>query len=167
MKRYFLTLITIILTIVMLIGCEKSDYINTKVYNNEKITEILRCLDEKDVEGLKKLFCNKIKDTDIFNQQILDAFVFFRGKTVSFPRNSVTGAAKTIKDGKTIKFRISPYIPEIKTDEKHNYTIRYYCYIINKNDKDIEGISEITIISEDGNECSIGDYYLVNPENQK
>ena len=38
-------------------------------------------------------------------------------------------------------------------------------YIVCEENQEKVGISEITITNEYGEECVIGDYYLVNPEN--
>ena len=157
MKKNFPTLLIIILlTITIFTGCEKPDYINTTEYNKEKTIEILRCFDEEDAEGLKKLFCNKIKDTEELNQQILDAFVFFEGKTISYTQKYSSSESESLEAGKTVKLRVYPDIQNIKTDKGKSYRIDYYSLIIYEKDNNLVGISKILITNEIGNECIIG-----------
>lgn len=149
----------IILTTISFIftGCFEGKYINSNKIEKEQCEAILQYLDNDDVEGLKSMFCNKVESSTELDTQIQDAMDFFEGKTISY--DTVLGAGGgSYKDGKIDWKDIHPHITEIVTDANKKYDIKFYSYIICESDKDKVGISEISIKSENDEECIIGEW---------
>jgi len=163
-------LVLLVATVVCFTSCIKisEKYINTDKEQKKISEEILKCLNEDDAEAFKNMFCNKIKASENFDNQIQDAFNFFEGKIVSYDdliRADSDG--KSWIDGKLSRVSTSGRVTNVVNDETKRYSIKFYNYLICTEDKDKEGISEVTIKSNNGSECKIGDYYIVHPENQK
>ena len=126
--------------------------------------EVLRCFDERDAEGLKEMLCPKITQMYDIDEQIETAMNFYVGSNSS--HGSITGGeGEGVDEGVKIYHRISPRIQDITTDSGNSYEIKFYMYIVCEENQEKVGISEITITNEYGEECVIGDYYLVNPKN--
>jgi hypothetical protein len=68
-----------------------------------------------------------------FDNQLSEALEFFDGSVISYDIRS-TGANERIVDGKQSEIHISPHICDIKTDKDKTYSIRYYSYLINVED---------------------------------
>lgn len=164
MKKYAKIIYTIlILTSVLLAFTGCGDFINSEKIGEEKSEEVLKYLDNNDAKGLKNMFCNKAKSSKDLDQQIQSAFSFFEGKTLSHNSPLISGS-ESADGGKISKLDIGPNISNIVTDADKKYEIKFSSYIVYAEDTDKEGISEISIKSDDGKECKIGDFYLVNPE---
>lgn len=121
-------------------------------------------LSNQDSVGLKSMFCKTIISTDNFDEEIQQALNFFDGAVTS--HGSIVGGigGRVTESGKTIMYDISPHIKDIETDSGKLYDIRFYCWLVNVDYPDKIGFSKLQIISSDGDECIIGDFYLVNPE---
>lgn len=130
----------------------------------ECCNEILRCLEEKDNEGLKKLFCPKIiSGSSALNDEIDNAMKFFNGKVLSHA-NPLFPSSEEIRDGEWVWYSYSPSIHKIKTDKNKIYDIKFYYIIACADEPERIGISKILITDENGEKCKIGDFYYVNPE---
>lgn len=169
----FLKVVCVMISCVMmatlLSGCGASPFIserlkqlNSKTLNEKQSNlhiskDVLNCLSENDKQGLKTLLCLKTQGLTDIDKQILSGFDFFKGRVVSFNEKDLSGyEGESIDGGKTTFLERSWRIQEIKTDEGATYEIDMNAYIICDDDKDREGISQITIISGDGTELKIG-----------
>lgn len=153
------------------------DYPNPKLINSKKIIkqnckDIFKYLEEGDKEGLRNMFCNKIlyieekeeaKDkededwVENLDRQIEEAIDFFEGKTVSYKTKISTGTVSS-QARIVVRLRLDITIENIKTDRNRKYKIKFYLYLICAEDSDIEGIPEISINSDSGEECVIGKF---------
>lgn len=70
MKINFLIVIVILVWMSM-VGCSN---ISNNDYINDLSNEVVRCFDEKDVEGLEKLFCENSRNSNDLKVQIEEAF---------------------------------------------------------------------------------------------
>ena len=139
----FLTLSSVLL---FCSGCESGRIdINSETKNQCK--QILDYLSSCDSEGLKDLFCKTVSSESDFDNQLSEALELFDGSVVSYDIRS-TGANE----------RISPHICDIKTDKDKTYSIQYYSYLINVEEPDFQGLSELSIECEDGQIFVLGNY---------
>ena len=92
--------------------------------------------------------------------------VFFEGKTESYDTNrSISDSdGRYYEGGKIVEISTSGSIRDVITDQDKYYRIKFYNYLVLDEDPTREGLSEITIYSEEGYSRVIGDFYLVNPE---
>lgn len=158
------TIILLIISFILVLSGCNSNYVVTDNSRIQISEEVLRCLDEEDTEGLKEMLCPKITQMYDIDEQIETAMNFYVGSNSS--HGSITGGeGEGVDEGVKIYHRISPRIQDITTDSGNSYEIKFYMYIVCEENQEKVGISEITITNEYGEECVIGDYYLVNPEN--
>ena len=110
------------------------------------------------------MFCPIIKDNiPELDEQIETAMEFYNGEMISY--GSITGGeGETYDEGELVKKRISPRFHNVKTTTGDTYEILFFSWIANNSASNRMGISEIVITNDNGEECVIGDYYLVNPE---
>lgn len=125
----FLTLSSVLL---FCSGCE-SERIDINSETKNQCEQILDYLSSNDSEGLKDLFCETVSSESDFDNQLSEALEFFDGSVVSYDIRS-TEANERIVDGKQSEIHISPHICDIKTDKDKTYSIRYYSYLINVED---------------------------------
>lgn len=169
MKKIILSTSLAFFTIIYFIGCAKVTppiYEELQIYEEPQkyCEEILSCLEKKDEKSLKSMFCQTI----IFNSSTLDdeiknAINFFDGDIISY-QNPLYPSTESFRDGKLVEYSVSPSIHDIKTSSNNIYNIKFYFKVVSIDNPDKLGISEILITDEDGNECQIGDFYIVNPE---
>ena len=155
MKKIIGIVILIIFIVPILYGCDK--FINADKVGIKTCDKIINYLENGDNEGLKKMFCNKTLDNENIDEEIEDAIDFFNGKVKSYDVK-ILGSGESFRDGKREYLSISPRIENIVTDTNNQYKIEVYYYIVYRDDIDKEGISEITIESETGEKCTIGQY---------
>lgn len=149
----FLTLSSVLL---FCLGCEIGRIdINSETKNQCK--QILDYLSSNDSEGLKDLFCKTVSSESDFDNQLSEALELFDGSVVSYDIRS-TGANERIVDGKQSEIHISPHICDIKTDKDKTYCIKYSSYLINVEEPDFQGLSELSIECEDGQIFVLGSY---------
>ncbi len=150
-----------------LICCLMSSGCGTKIEDSDYYAngiKIIEYLDTNNTQGLKDMFCPIIKDNiPELDEQIETAMEFYNGEMISY--GSITGGeGETYDEGELVKKRISPRFHNVKTTTGDTYEILFYSWIANNSASNRMGISEIVITNENGEECVIGDYYLVNPE---
>lgn len=155
MKKIFLKILIIALTVIIMAGCSVSDlekkaealdtlvYLYTTPSGVETAKEVLRCFNEKDSDGLKSLFCKAISPESL-DKQIEKAFNCFKGNYVSHLSISAS-SSKSVREGKIVKYHTSPFIWKIKTDENTAYDIIIYMYRVNDKNPDYIGISMISL----------------------
>ena len=155
MKKIIGIVILIILIVPILHVCDK--FINTDKLEKELCEDVLKYLENGDNEELKKMFCNKTLANENIDEQIQEAIDFFKGKIISYDLN-IGSCGESFKDGKREYLTLSPYIENIETDKNIKYKIRFYTYIVCAEDSDKVGLSKISVESDSGEECIIGEY---------
>lgn len=133
--------------------------------HNLKASEaLLECFERKDRDALKNLLCEKTRALEDINEQIEAAFALFEGEVVSFDRDDIEGPEERSKEnGVLTKHSLQWSICEIKMDTGSRYTISVNKYRVNKEDSEKEGITELVLTGEKGEEAAVGyrwrDYY--------
>ena len=122
-------------------------------YLDELSAEIVRCLDEKDSEGLKALFCDNAKNNNSeIDLQIQDVFNTYDSKSESFyvTQKSSEGG---YRDGVYYDKSFTPHI-RITTSEGKEYTVSYILYTVYDDDKGKIGINALGLYDEWPNELA-------------
>ena len=156
----------LIFVIVGFTSCEK--IISDNEEGNKRVKEIIGYLESNDAEGLKSLFCEKIQSSKDLDEQIQAALDFFEGEMISYDSKGIlvnSGKASGYGNGRRYSYyHISPRVKYIQTTAEKVYEIGFNADIINVDQPDRIGISELRIKDEDDNKCVIGDFYLANHE---
>jgi hypothetical protein len=159
MEKYKLFL-TLYIVLLFCSGCG-SERININLETKNQCEQILDYLSNNDSDGLKDLFCATVSSESDFDNQLLEALDFFDGKVVSYDIQS-TGANERIVDGKQAEIHISPYIGDIMTDANKTYNIKYYSYLVNVENPNDQGLSELAIECGDGQIFVLGNFETVH-----
>jgi len=157
MKKYFLAVVALSL-ILAVTGCNRDKYINQTKASHDQATEILRCLDEEDVEGLKSMFCGEVASSHDLDEEIVEAMEFYSGKSVSFS-SILVGGGDSMEDGELTDSHIEYSIESVETDEDATYKIVTHSYLVYKENPKFIGITYITIIdTETDARVELGEY---------
>lgn len=132
------------LLLILSISSCKSGYINQSTESRNQAVEILRCLDEEDVEGLKSMFCERVASTHDLDEEITAAMEFYQGKSTSFPDLSIGGGYWTV-DGAYEDNHLSYSMRDISTDAEIQYDIYTSTYLIYKDDPTCVGMTYLDI----------------------
>ena len=153
MKRKALFL-AVLLTTVVITSCSVKKLTYSSAIAKENCEEIMDYLSNNDEEELKKMFCKRTAEGGLFEIEIEKAMEFFQGEVVSHDSLIGTSCAggHSARGGKIMKLDIRPHISNIETDADKTYDIRFYSYLIYEEDKDVVGISQLTITDMDTDE---------------
>ncbi len=112
--------------------------------------EVLRCLDENDVEGFKTLLSEAAASNPNAEKQIEMLFDFYEGISTSHDevRSGLSGA-EFIENHYEYK-SIYIYIHNIMTDEGKSYNLEFYYVLVDSDDPSKIGISEIMFRDDNG-----------------
>ena len=122
-----------------------SSYIEDKKYNETVILEVVRCLDENDVDGMKSLFCEEMQLYDDLQNQIEYAMDIYAGQSISYKNMASETISYTRMDGfYNIKID-SIEIRSLTTDEGEEYFIDVTNVLVNDDNPMREGIIKIQI----------------------
>ena len=151
-----------VLIIISLTSCIK--IIGSDNEGEKKSNELLGYLESNNYEGLKNMFCEKIQSSKGFDEQVQLVLDFFEGEIISLDSIEIlTNSGYSRENGNYTTFDIRPHITNIETNAEKIYEIWFSSWIVNTDYEDRVGISQLIIEDESGDECIIGDYYLVNP----
>lgn len=163
MKKLNVLIVSCVMVMALLSACGSgrldilySDMANMEKSNLEITNDVLGCFSENDAEGLKVLLCAKTQGLTDIDEQILTAFDFFEGEVISFDDYLLGYESESTENGKTTFLERSWNIKDIITNEGAAYNIFINVYSICKDDKNREGISQITITRSDDTELKIG-----------
>ena len=112
----------IFLIIIIMLQCTGCVTDKSKQASNLKSKEIIRCFDEKDVDGLKELFCQNSHDNYNLDEEIQNAMDFYEGKSMSY-NLKYGGVAGGYDNGVCVDEHITPEIRDIKTSDGKIYNI--------------------------------------------
>ena len=157
--KAFYSLCLMVITIFILTGCNNDiKLIDSKQSSNDKSKEIVRCFDEKDIEGLKNLFCEEVINSHNLDEEIQQAFDFYEGKSVSYDLY-YGGSSGGWDNGVCVDEHITPQIKNLKTDNDKIYRIPYHEYVIYKQNPKCVGITYIRIFDESSDDMvQIGEH---------
>ena len=138
--------------------------VNPDKASKEQFEQVLDYLNDDDTEGLKDMFCEKIKSSSEIDldKQLDEVMEFFDGKVVLYDDFTKPNIEKT-EFGGPKEISIMPSAT-VKTDTGKSYEINFHAHIVYKEDEEKVGISEIVIQTDDKEKIIVGDYYIVNPE---
>ena len=123
------------------------------------------------MKTLKSVFCKKTLDSINIDQQIQDAFNFFKGTYTQGKVKGLFGTEyvdgnhdyhTTVSDNETVQNHeptstsIFVVNKNIQTDIGKTYQVEFYAYLLNNNEKAFEGVSQIKIINDKGDKFIIG-----------
>lgn len=134
--------------------------------------KVIKALSEKDTASLKSVFCSKTQTAADFDNQIQSAFDFFKGKATFGKVGTSNGHdlydgkhdfRTTVADKEVVNNHapictfITVHNENIETDASKIYKLEFYAYLLNNGDETYQGISQITITSNDGKKLVIGE----------
>lgn len=151
MKKLFVILFVALLTICLFAGCGTD---NDTKYIKDQTAEIVRCFDEKDIDGLKALFCKNTQDNYNLDKEIKNAFDLYEGTSESFRINLQGCWAGGYSDGILDDKHFTPQIEEITTDENKIYSIGYLLYTVYESDHGRVGIVALALRNGEGEEIA-------------
>ena len=169
MKRYIrIVLIPVILICILaLSACEHSK--PALAYRAGQINDSVKnCIEYKKTEELKEVFCEKLLDNyNNLDEDIERFYEFVEGDIVSFGK-TMYGELGSKRDGEYTQYSFSHHIRKVISSTGKEYRMIIYSISVWKDEPERVGVSEIDIIDEETDkECSIGDYYIVNPESKR
>ncbi len=130
----------------------------------EKLTEeLMECLGNNDTKGLKELFCDVVAESDGFDDDLKETVEFFEGEVDSY---NIDGkiSEESKDDGKYSMAFVAVHIKDVKTSDGKTYKVRFDAFLVNQDNPEYVGISEINIESDDESEFKLGDYNLTDPQ---
>lgn len=120
----------------------------------ERCDEIVRCLNERDNEGLKSLFCQEVRSSmpESLDQQIDKVFELLEEKTIVSYESGAGGEETSYENGEITCLIRRPHIRPIEFSDGTQARIFFYYIHIYADDPSMEGISEIVITFNSGDE---------------
>ena len=155
-KKILIGLI-LLLCISLTTGCPKLSFISSDTKGYEMSKDLLGYLENDDAEGIESMLCDITKSSPDIDEEILTAVEFFDGKVTSRDREQVA-SEESVTNGQIEYLILSSYIQDIETDKNKTYEITFYAQVVNSENPNKVGITEIIITDEGGNECVIGAY---------
>jgi len=155
----------ILLAGLVLMGCNyiyrNKDYQTPEEYATEQSEYIMKCVVNKDKEGLKSVFSKHIAETHDLDNEIDEFFGFIDGEIISYDEPVGRESGASMENGEYIERRLNGWTKNIMTGTGKKYHISFMIYQIYKEDEDKVGVKRITIIDktdeENKTEKHIGD----------
>ncbi len=159
------SLVTKMLAFVMALftGCSKFDreVMSDNQEAKKVLDEVIGYLENGDAEGIKGMMTEStlINCKDNIDSQIENMVSMFSGKKVESYIVKSLGSEESYREGERTFYYISPEAKEIKLDTGEEYTLRVYCYVINKKNPQREGVAAITLkTNTNDDEIYIGEW---------
>ena len=148
-------------TLIMITGCNTNN-VNTDNLAQEHSEKLLELLSNKDVNGIKGMFCDIVSNSSDLDNQINKAMQGVNGKIISY-NTPIIASKEHSEHMKQQEIQFSSTICDVNTDTDNTYTIYFYEYLINKEYPEYVGISEIQIVdnSKEDSTLKMGNYDLV------
>ncbi|MDE5855612.1 MAG: DUF5104 domain-containing protein [Anaeroplasmataceae bacterium] len=163
----------VFLFIGLLPGCSIVDTESESEKIIAKSNEIMRCFIERDQESFNHLFCERVKNSEGFQEQSDAVFSLFECDTyVGAQINTTASGGKAWGDGGVIEWDVAPYINWIKTlveedspmGQERYYEIIYFWQIVDKENPEEEGLHYLTLTLLNHSEVTVGQIGSVNSE---
>jgi hypothetical protein len=150
-------ILLILILLSFLYGCFNNNFVNSDVEGQKQSKKIIEYLKNKDVKNFKSMLSETTKEIIDIDEQINNAMDFIQGDIIDYGVISV-GSGDEFKGGNICWMDFSPLIEDVKTNLGETYLISFFGYLVNSSDNSKVGISILSIISSDGEECTIGEY---------
>lgn len=124
-------------------------------YIEEIGQQILRCFEEKDVEGLKAMFSLSSQKNYYLDAEIEIAFEKYRGKTAYTILTNKALTDYLIDNGEFTLKRFTPKILDVVTDSSDECTIGFALYQVCDDSPDKIGISVMVIRDSQDNKLAV------------
>jgi len=148
--KNILVLCNLIIIIFIFNGCNNNYGMTDNEFSEMKSKEIVRCFDEKDIETLKLMFCEKTETEFNLDGEIQIAFDLYQGISTSYDFY-FGGTAGGWKYGEWFDKNITPQIRNIKTDKDKIYKISWFEYLAFDEDENMIGIVRMSLRDSNGN----------------
>ena len=146
----------ILLCTALLVACAGSETSRQNEAGKSQANEIIRCLNNNDAAGLRKLFCKELTSKYTYEESISKAMNLYSGKCLSHKQIMVNGNYTSDK-GVVKDSHINYTINDVKTDGGFHYTITVYSYLTYEENPDRVGVCYIKIVNkENGSVAEIG-----------
>ncbi|MCI8669573.1 MAG: DUF5104 domain-containing protein [Lachnospiraceae bacterium] len=151
MKKWFLVILACLLGISN-IGCAVLDVLDNMADNQkhaEKVSkELIRCINEKDVDGIEQLFNLYSQKEEKLREDIEDFLDYIDSEIVDYNINYRGEVGSWIEDGKWVEQEVQTNLENIITDTGTKYFIVFREYMIYKKDETKEGVCLLTLRDE-------------------
>ena len=151
-----------LLIAVMLVGCTLPDgsYVTPEQLTEQKGCEILNLLQDNDETGFKDILCQRLKDEHRnLDEEIHELFSFIDGDIVSYDDPYIAGGGTNTSETEgDVKKYIGGEIRHIKTTTDKEYAVFYVFYLIDKDQPEMLGVSDVCISLEDAHYDQINGY---------
>ena len=136
----------------MLVGCTTSDepYVTPEELAEQKGCEIMDLLQNNDETGFKDILCERLKgEHRNLDEEIHELFSFIDGDIVSYDDPKIAGGGTDTSETEgDVKKHIAGQIYNIKTTTNKEYEVFYVFYLINKENPEMLGITDICLNAE-------------------
>ncbi|MGN0655591.1 MAG: DUF5104 domain-containing protein, partial [Ruminiclostridium sp.] len=108
--------------------------------------DIVECFNNEDIEGLKDMFCDYVKDRHDLDAEISNAFDFLNGRITKWDYE-IGPESKSIEYGRATYLQFVTNLEDISTesDDANTYLISY-CYYERCDDyKETEGMTHLVV----------------------
>lgn len=132
--------------------------------------KVIKAFSEKDMDGLKSMFCAKTLEIVDIDSQIKEGLSFFQGKATmgkvkgknivydgNHDYHTSVSEDEIVKNNKPTRTSITVLNENIETDSSKIYKIEFYADLLCTDDESHKGISQIIITSDDGRKQVIGE----------
>ena len=136
-------------------GCTSAELIKNNIDNQQTANDIsdkvIKCINDDDLEELKKLFCEQDQSQGAFDNDVKYLFDCIDGKIISYDINYLGEESLSVgEDGKIERQRDGIRIENIVVNNsEEKYVIRIYRCTINTEDRTEEGITSIELRDSD------------------
>ena len=136
------------------IGKERWDWDDSPA--EEYAVKVMDCFINEDVEGLKKLFCEKVNHGTDLDEEITEAFEFIDGNIISYDDDISCSSRVAYDEGKVSERYYGPFVGNITTDKNKVYTMNISLYTVYEKDDRYVGVDAIVVCNSDGDKIIVG-----------
>ena len=134
----------------------ESNSLQDEEYCKEIMTEVIRCLDEEDAEGLKSLFSDYSIANSNLDAEIDEAMKIYEGKSISFDKFWYNEGGYHVNNGYFYSKGARIEIENLFTDEGREYYIEFTVQLVQDDDPTKEGLIMLWIREpNDKSDCLI------------
>lgn len=145
MKK-ILSYIMILVTTVMLYGCNDPNYKTPGEIGQMQNETIMEALKEKNKEKLKQGLGKALQNQENIDEEINNIINFIDGNIVSYDDIGLASAEGGESDEEGWIYRLySGWTRNIVTDTGKKYNLKFYTYNVNRNHKDYEGVFQVIL----------------------
>lgn len=108
--------------------------------------DIVECFSNEDIEGLKDMFCDYVKDRHDLDAEISNAFDYLNGRITKWDYE-IGPESESIEYGRATYLQFCSMLVDISTesDDANTYKISYCCYERCDDYKETEGLTYLVV----------------------